>query len=459
MRSFAIAATLAFAVAVLAGCSSPPADTAPPPPPTTRLGVVSFLPPVKVGGGVEPGLRLAGNGTIYVHVPGDLFKSTDNGANWTSLSAELNAALAVQGGDADLAIGKDGSLYYTDLESLAAISVYTSHDKGATWTANADASDLPGDDRMWIEAGPDAGPLSTGGEALYLTFNNEGANVVVSKSTDAGKTWVSIPVNHGVQTQFWAMGNLVVDPKDGTVWVMYDLGNGLKPLGGQVPVHSDELQVARSTDGGLTWTIASVAKPSGDSGQLLPSLAEDKAGNLYAVWGEQLADHDDIKLSVSKDQGATWSPAAKVNQMPKTAIMPWIAATGVGNIAISYYGANETAQAPSVNGSWTVWLAESRNAANATPMFDEFQVWNESVMTGGICTTGITCPNQVGPIAPPGAKGSRALADFFQVRLDAQGAAHLAFADNQHQKGTATYYTRQVSGPRLDTTGPATPAK
>lgn len=429
---------LLFAVllvtALLAGCGSKPAATSTSPAPIMDSSL--WTQPVKVGTGGEPGLRLAGNGTVYIHVPGDLFVSHDDGATWTSLADNLNAAGPVLGGDADLAIGKDGTLYYSDLEELAALSVYASQDGGKSWTENPDASVLPGDDRQWLEVGPDAGPLASSHEALYLVFNNQATNVVASKSTDGGKTWVALPVNKGLQTQFWSQGNLVVDPKDGTVWITYDLGNAARPNGDGVLPATNEVQVAKSTDGGLTWTLAPVYTASGtdDTGQIFPVIAQDAAGHLYVTFALLHDGHSDIMLSTSSDKGASWSKPVKVNQGAQTAVQPWVDAMGDGRIAVAYYGANESAAPGAVKGDWHVYLATAPDGMAAQPTFTEGLAAQAPNHKGGICTVGIMC-------GTPGSSGSRALLDFFQVRLDGKGKAHIVYADTVHH---GVFYVSQT---------------
>jgi hypothetical protein len=449
-------AALLIAGIFLAGCASAPTSTTTTPPPPPPPEGMAFMSPIDTGAGQgEPGMRLAGNGTIYVHVPGDLVVSTDDGATWTSLAGNINKAGQIFGGDSDLVIGKDGSLYFTDLEELAAISVYRSHDKGATWTENPDASVLPGDDRQWIAAGPDASPAAPAAEAIYLAYNNEAAVTTVSKSIDGGQTWVSIPIAAGTQNNFWSQGNIIVDPKSGEVWVTYDLGNAAKPYGTGTLPYQNAIMVATSTNGGITWTSTQVklGGPSEDTGQIFPVIAEDGAGNLFVTWSVEASGTDTVYLSASTDHGSTWGTPQKVNQVPHTAVQPWVDATGVGQVAISYYGANETAISGEVTGDWFVYLAESTNALAANVTFGETQVTAEAIHEGGICTFGITCG------LPMSGNGSRALLDFFQVRLDDKGSAHIVYADTVHGKsGTGIFYTAQTAGPTLDATVPMAPA-
>ncbi len=439
MARHPLTALCVLLVLLLAGCSKQgsPDETPGVVPPTPDS--LTFLDPVAVTGASvgEPGILLQ-NGTLWVHAPGGLWKSTDGGLTWTDATPTGGVIL---GGDADLAIGADGSLYWTDLLNLASISVFSSHDGGASWFFQPLASDYPGDDRQWIATGPDAGPLGSG-EAVYLAYNHLASNVVVTKSTDGGMTFVGRTAVLRPQTEFWSMGNLLVDAK-GTVYAVYSLGNALKPYGDDaLPTVDFSVQVVVSKDGGLTWTEHQVVDSEGSPGEIFPVIALDDAGNLYATWAENMGDHIEVKYATSRDQGTTWSAPVVVQQWHGTGVMPWVDASSPGHVAIAFYWANETAISDDVQGDWTLHLATTTNGLDAAPAWTETQVWDQPVLVGGLCTTGITCG------LPNGGQGSRDLLDFHQVRIDEHGYPNFAFA-KASGGGTQTYYTRQLTGPTL----------
>lgn len=79
-----------------------------------------------------------------------------------------------------------------------------------------------------------------------------------------------------------------------------------------------DIAFARSTDGGLTWTSAAALNTNAavDAGQdELPALAADDAGHWVAVWdgNETLLGEYDIRVARSADGGQTWTMPAPLN--------------------------------------------------------------------------------------------------------------------------------------------------
>ena len=126
-------------------------------------------------------------------------------------------------------------------------------------------------------------------------------------------------------------------------------------------------------------------------------------------------------LAVSKDRGESWSKPAQVNKAPKTTTFPWIVAGDPGRIDIVYYGTSVAGPSPEEvpdSATWRVYMAQSLNALGAKPSFIESTA-TPSIHRGKICTSGTGC-----------AAGTRDLLDFFQVDVDRQGLANIAYTDN-----------------------------
>ncbi len=92
-------------------------------------------------------------------------------------------------------------------------------------------------------------------------------------------------------------------------------------LGGTIGIDRDIL-VARSTDNGATWSDpaplnTNAASDAGDDKE--PQLTTDGAGRWVAVWGSNddlggsIDTDGDILVSISADNGATWSDPAPLN--------------------------------------------------------------------------------------------------------------------------------------------------
>lgn len=69
---------------------------------------------------------------------------------------------------------------------------------------------------------------------------------------------------------------------------------------------------------------------------------------------------------------------------------------------------------------WNVYAAETVNGHAAVPTFTQSKASDHIIHSGTICTGGTGCSNG----------DSRALADFFQVALDTQHRANIAYADD-----------------------------
>lgn len=109
------------------------------------------------------------------------------------------------------------------------------------------------------------------GTALYCSYtngSNAATNVYVAKSTDGGATWTSTAApTGGDQFNQW----LAVDPSDGSVNVSYyDTGTH--------GATSTLYTLARSTDGGATYTASAVANAPTDESCCAPSV---DLGNQY----------------------------------------------------------------------------------------------------------------------------------------------------------------------------------
>jgi hypothetical protein len=182
--------------------------------------------------GVEPGIRVDSQGTIYIDsirgVPGggdlwrwnqaaDMGPNTGSGIDGTlpfkyegqpdncgppmlglmngcanNVGSNTNPGLAAGGGDDDIAVnGPDPT--NSDIPNLAFVSLYlaevtgtNSTDRGDTFFTppNVAAAAVPADDRMWIDAYDDA-------STVVMNYHDlASGNIHVQLSTDGGRTYV-----------------------------------------------------------------------------------------------------------------------------------------------------------------------------------------------------------------------------------------------------------------------------
>ena len=415
---------------------------------------------------VEPEIKVDLFGNIYVTaiegVPAgvDLWKSIDKGATFKYLGQPDGAQCPVGsmcsndaglgGGDDSIDVSPGGYLYVSSLW-LGSVTMSASYDGGTggiqpgqKWEVNPAAAAVPSDDRQWVAA--------YGPQTVYMSYRQilaAGANasnvIFVAKSTDGGKTFpqqvATFPATSAVTAR--REGNLVVDPYTGNLYTSFRP----QELNGHTRA---ELWLLKSTDGGSTWAMTKAYQgPAGtDIGNVFPVLAVDRGGNLHLAFSQCSFDSTTgnssnckVYLMSSTDQGQTWLPPVQVNNGPETsyAILPWMTAGSPGVVDLTWYGSNITTSTQSAD--WHLYFAQTTNATSATPTFTQVQAISQVVHKKDICLKGGAC----------GSTGNRSLAEYYQIALDPDGNAHIAFTDTVNSNTTGdgrTWYTKQIDGPR-----------
>jgi hypothetical protein len=285
---------------------------------------------------------------------------------------------------------------------------------------NPFSSDVPEEDRQWI--------ASNGNNELYLTYKQTGAllvgtqSILALKSFDGGITWPQIAAvttpELGVQPG--DQGNIEVDPNNGNVYTVYFGADG------------KTLYISRSTDGGKTWIMKLVySVPSGSLVNVFPSLAIDKASNVYIVF----SDSQNVFLTSSRDQAATWSVPVRVSNGTgtKSAIGPWITAGDAGKVNITWWGTT-AASNNDTTAQWKIFFSQSLNALERVPTFAQTTA-TDIMHQGAICTNGTGC-----------ATGTRNLAEYFAPGLYLDGSELIVYSDDFHNPSPVATFTRQTSG-------------
>jgi len=409
-----------------------------------RSGNFAFSKPLTLPGppdvafnlqGIEPRVKTDALGNLYAAaiqgIPAgtDAWKSMDGGNTWEYLGqpdgAQVAAAsggrgLGLGGGDEDLAIAPNGAVYINSLW-LGSLTQSTSSDGGHVWAVNPVSSDIPEDDRQWI--------ASHGNNELYLTYKQTGAllngtqTIIALKSFDGGLTFPQIATvttpSMGVQPG--DQGNIEVDPS-GNVYTVFFSTDG------------KSLYISRSSDGGKTWILKLVYTATSSLVNVFPSLAIDKAGNLYIAY----SDSHNVFLTHSTDQAATWSAPVRVSNgsASKSAIGPWVTAGDAGKVNITWWGTTATSNNDGT-AQWKVLFSQSLNALQAIPTFA--QTTATGVMhVGAICTNGTGC-----------ASGTRNLAEYFAPGLSLDGSELIVYSDDFNNANPVATFTRQTSGSRV----------
>jgi len=196
------------------------------------------------------------------------------------------------------------------------------------------------------------------------------------------------------------------------------------------------------------------------TGGNFPTMAIDKAGNLYAVWEQaringsgQVTGDTVLKYSFSTDQGNTWAAPIQIQTSGSPVgilhnnVFAWTVAGDDGRVDIAWYGTPGVAPNPS-NGPdscaacrWSLWMVQTLNGHDATPTFTAPILASEHFIHRGSMYTLIG-----------GQNGDRTLGDFLQLRMGPNGEAEIGYADsNNIDEASAPHgmFVRQNGGDGL----------
>ena len=177
------------------------------------------------------------------------------------------------------------------------------------------------------------------------------------------------------------------------------------------------------------------------TGGNFPTMAIDKAGNLYAVWEQAQVDtlgkigNTSLKYAFSTDEGNHWStPITIPTPGLLNNVFAWPAAGDNGRVDIAFYGTSApvdtTTGGPSncpnggpdsVNGAWSLYMVQTLNGHAASPTFTAPILAGEHYIHKGDIQTVIG-----------GQCGDRTLGDFLQLRVGSHGEAQIAYADSNN---------------------------
>lgn len=196
-----------------------------------------------------------------------------------------------------------------------------------------------------------------------------------SRTTDGGATWEPARAIYDPGGQSQTIGNLVRVLPDGTLVNLFArLDNAVSQTRGDVMVirstdrgvtWSAPIRVAALQPVGARDPVTNVAIRDGS---ILPQMAVAPDGTLYAVWQDARFSgvRDAIAIARSTDGGLTWSEPARVNSTPAVAaFIPQVHVRADGTIGVTYFDLrSDTAEPATLLTDY--WLARSVDAVSWT---------------------------------------------------------------------------------------------
>jgi hypothetical protein len=427
------------------------------------FGSAVIVNPVETYG--EPDIKIAGDGTTYVSGPWGTGtqrsiwdRSVDGGRTFRRMHATPVASAndsdtlipGPGGGDTEIAIARNGDVYYSDLAALVTLkTVFWDNANRTMQTGLIDnpLQDINGYDRQWFALwDPPTRPAAYTGP-LPVNYLSS-AEAIGASDCDppllggCGAGYYSLDgVHYSDRTVTWPLSNdgpLVIDQQTGTVIEAIsldstnDVGVALLTRDASTPddpalKNQERIKIADLPDN--TGTDA-----------LFPVIGLDTARNAYVAWvtrGENNqpsgSDPNAWQIFYSYATAAsgwkTWSTPVKLSATPSnTNVMPWAVAGSAGRLAVVWYGTNDATHDPSTEDAhqeWNVRLAMISNAASSSPLIQQVQVTRHPSHYGTICLEGTGC------IA---VQGNRNNADFFYDTVDPRdGAVSIVFNDTSNE--------------------------
>jgi hypothetical protein len=449
--------------------------------------VPSVVDPIHTNG--EPDIGLDTQGRVFVSGPtgtgtqrSTWFGSVDGGQTFRPISpgpllpipgsSPPNPISSIidppGGGDTDISFDRHGKQYFADLYALLCLRTATTSDGGATVQQGLLGCDPlyngPGADRQWLAvfdpAGATTSPYAGPRPLIYLEYNNlvgpnQNGGAQWNKSTD-GITYSNAlanqpPVSGSTYTPFGADGYPQIDQQTG--WVFQaagnDNGNGTFSL---------LLNIGKpDVLGNLTFLDAPDAThPNGNPGNLihvvdnLPASPDtlftvasiDTGRNLFVAYALSAPTTSPgqrqvfVSVASPTNSWSTWTAPVRVSDGSTATgdavnVFPWIKAGGAGRADAVWYGSNMNVDPSSHNRqAWNVFMnqvvfsTDSNGAVtSASPTTTLVRVTPHPMHYDDICLQGTNCIRST---------GNRNLADFFEVTVDATGAAEVVYDDTSN---------------------------
>src|SRR4051794_2475765 len=315
--------------------------------PASAAGGRQFGAPVHVGSDPldmtgEPSIAVARDGTEYIVAPDGagvrapaalggagvggslIWRSTDHGRTWQRLGSY---DVPTGGGDSDIAVTPDGTLYASGLSYLACSTVSRSSDKGDTWVPVpvAGCGRTPvSNDRQWNAVDGNGTVYTAIGDTVDTEID------LVRSAVDNPAVIPSATMTLSTTPDYQWPGTLAVDKRNGNVYTVWNTNGAPNNCDGAPG--SDACKPGQASSKQPDKVLVSIVRRSATSAPAPVTVASrrfdtydsfvadsvDTAGNIYVVWNERHPQQRETwtMLSVSRDAGRHWTAPVKVQRAP-----------------------------------------------------------------------------------------------------------------------------------------------
>ena len=370
-----------------------------------------------------------------------------------------NPAPQPGGGDTELAVDHSSKQYFADLYALTCLRVATTSDGGASTAQNVypgGCAGVPGADRQWLRVfDPPSGITQSAYQGpfplIYMEYNDLGLDPLNPAAMGAAQWTMSTNgltyTRASLGGEYGADGYPSIDQVTGKVFQAEYDGTGSSNSSGTsnillnigTPDVTGQLTFRDDPNGGSTTNLITVARNvpdnSGEAANFVVS-SMDSGRNLFVAWVGRSSNPAQRQVSVSVASAASgwtnWSNPVQVSAPPSmVSIFPWVKAGGPGRADVVWYGSNVTADPSTDAGQkWDVYMSQvvfpttnGSYVGGGPSSVQQVKVTPHPMHYNSACLQGTGCIT---------VQGNRNLADFFQVNIDASGAAEIVYDDTSN---------------------------
>lgn len=319
-----------------------------------------------------------------------VWRSEDQGETWTDVTPP--AVGESRSNDGFVAVGNGDRVYAANVFQTT-FQLFRSDDKGRSWVPLPVPKVPALMHRHWvvptgertvhvaIEGFPPGFlPFLVGQGGVDAVQGTPNDGMWYVRSDDLGQTW-SVPQHIDPKVNFAGQGPMVASPDGQRLFIprYEDAGGAFAPK-----YEQGHWYMLASEDAGKTWERREMFDLQSELSTAVPGLALDAAGTLGFVWTQSDAGSSRLHIARSADGGRSWSQEA-IGPANGTMAMAWVAARG-NDLGLMWYAADVEGTASQVNASWFVDYGLLSNGTLKVT-----RVTPEPIHEGNVCARGPAC--------------------------------------------------------------------